>query len=321
MRATALEEARLPLRKDQALFYQDDLLMAATTKMTRQLLAGVKRGRPLAVDLSTTTKRPKGVETIRNRRALLMQIFCRQSRSVVQLLLVIHYIIFQPFVASNTFSVAEGGSASAPASSMADPQTNLSYASAASGVSSVSNDTSGSGFAPNEQGRSSPSSLEADFLLSPQFSKAFERYAHQRGDPSGNAASASADDDKGDGGDWIDGDSHDDFPSPDPYVEATFTKYQEFINVTIASHFHHDPSRCRSLLAALATALVRYFCRPPSVEAQAARNKCMLSLIYFIQISILFTLLPTRILASSSYYYTVRTPPHRQPLRRYDMLS
>ena len=189
------------------------------------------------------------------------------------------YRHFPAFVTPNTFSVAEGGSASAP-SSMADPRTNLSYASAASGVSSVSNDTSGSGFAPNEQGRSLPSSLQADFLLSPQFCKAFERYAHQRGDPSGNAASASADDDKGDGGDWIDGDSHDDFPSPDPYVEATFTKYQEFINnVTIASHFHRDPSRCRSLLAALATALVRYFCRPPSVEAQAARNKCMLSLI------------------------------------------
>ena len=174
--------ARLPLRKDQALIYQDDLMAAMMTKMTRQLLAGVKRGRPLALALSTTTKRPKGGKAISNRRAL----FCLQSRTVVQLLLVIHYIIFQPFVAPNTFSVAEGGSASAPASSMADPPTNLSYAYAASGVSSVSNDTSGSASSrclsdetrPNldkrrEQQRSSSPD---DFQRSAAYFEAFTKY-------------------------------------------------------------------------------------------------------------------------------------------------
>ena len=204
--------ARLPLRKGQALIYQDDLMAAMMTKMTRQLLAGVKRGRPLALALSTTTtKRPKGGKTISNRRAL----FCLQSRTVVQLLLVIHYIIFQPFVAPNTFSVAEGGSASAPASSMADLPTNLSYASAASGISSVSNDTSGSA-----------SSRCLSDETRPNLDK---RREQQRSS------------------------SPDDFQRSAAYFEA-FTKYQELISF-IASHFQHSSRCRWLLVTAPAAAL------------------------------------------------------------------
>jgi hypothetical protein len=203
--------ARLPLRKDQALIYQDDLMAAMMTKMTRQL-AGVTRGRPLALALSTTTtKRPPGVKTISNRRAL----FCLQSRPVVQLLLVIHHIIVQPFVAPKTFSVAEGSSASAPTSSMADPPTKLSYASAASGVSSVSNDTSGS---------ASSRCLSDETRPNPD-----KRREQQRSS------------------------SPDDFQRSAAYFEA-FTKYQE-LKSFIASHFQHSSRCRWLLVTAPAAAL------------------------------------------------------------------
>ena len=102
---------------------------------------------------------------------------------------------------------------------MADPPTKLSYASAASGVSSVSDDTSGSASGRRSSDESRPNRDE-------------ERCEQQESS------------------------SHDDFQRSAAYFEA-YTKYQEFI-IFIASHFQHS-SRCRSLIVTAPAAALRKF--------------------------------------------------------------
>jgi len=160
------------------------------------------------------------------------------------------------------FLSSAAAAASAPAFNIPTPVSGIKISSIVSGVF---DDTGGGGgclFSPNSKLARTQSSVAPVATPNPSISAnilggggiSTKRNARAAVTITSTAARAAASEKSTD--------YHDDFPSPAPYFEATFTKYQDFINVTIVSHFHHF-SRCRSLLAALATALVRYFCRPP----------------------------------------------------------